>query len=467
MGFIIGKNLGGFQILRFFVYFSIPISSYGVIQAIGFDPIAWSQYAVFATLGNVNFASSFFAMQSVAAASLALISKKRNQDFSTVIMLIFLSLSNAALTIYTESIQGPILIAFALIICLFSLLSSKTRSKVPSIVFCASVSIVGLLIALGSLGRGFLGRYLYQETLLYRTDYWRAGLSMIADSPIFGKGPDSYGEWYRRSRDFIATTRTNPDRTANTAHNVFIDMGVSAGALAGLALFFIFLVPVAVGLRKVLNKSEFRLEFQAIWILVFMYLLQALISINQIAISSWGWLMVGLLWGMNQLESSGELKSRIQGARSSKKSTQNLNDINDIERIQRLGVTGTQNSTPGEYLISVVMGFLGVLLVVPALKADMQFYSALNSGNLGKMKIISNQFGSNQAHAEETLFRMGSEPNSVRKEFALQTLNRYPNSVYTLRVLYDLTELGDPNHIAAVRKLKSLDPLNPNLTSLK
>jgi hypothetical protein len=47
--------------------------------------------------------------------------------------------------------------------------------------------------------------------------------------PLTGVGMDSYGDWYRRSRDAQALILPGPNTTTNAAHNVFIDVFAYGG----------------------------------------------------------------------------------------------------------------------------------------------------------------------------------------------------------------------------------------------
>ena len=58
---------------------------------------------------------------------------------------------------------------------------------------------------------------------------------MIKNHPWFGVGLDSYGDWYRASRTLAATIRRGPSTVSNAAHNVFIDIGATAGIFALIA----------------------------------------------------------------------------------------------------------------------------------------------------------------------------------------------------------------------------------------
>lgn len=445
MGQVAAKILGVVGILSGFTLCSVPISIYGLFQALEIDPFPWSQRAIFSTLGNINFSSAYFAMVSVASLFLALICKKDLQSKVKTLLLVLYSMGNAWLSLVTTSIQGPVLI-FSTIVLIFSILTLRSfSSKFAITLFLFSIISFALVFVFGAFGHGPLGRVLLQQTLLFRSDYWRAGISMIADSPLLGKGPDSYGEWYRRFRDITAVTRTGPERTANTSHNIFIDMGVNSGFFASTLLLFIFLTPLFLVLRRSLSLIKLDLGVLAIWSLTAMYFLQAQISINQIGISSWGWLFAGSLWAAaRQPESQTRIKDKINSRPlSSPKTTKKA-----------------LTSSPSEFLNSTLFLAIGVVLIFPALNSDIKVYSAIKSGDATSLISASKMTGSNLAHKEEAVFRMSSLPAENRKDYVREVVERYPSSIYSWRVLYDLTEPGSNERINAAYNLRSLDPLN-------
>jgi hypothetical protein len=67
------------NLIRSFVLTSFPLTLYALIQLVGMDPIAWSQMAPFATLGNINFSSAFFGLASIVQGVLVLHSRTSGQ----------------------------------------------------------------------------------------------------------------------------------------------------------------------------------------------------------------------------------------------------------------------------------------------------------------------------------------------------------------------------------------------------
>ena len=77
-------------ILRVFLMVSFFETVYAFIQIGKQDPLNWSIFDIFGTLGNANFLSAFLGMSSLVTASLILV--KKNQIANRIFLIIFLSL---------------------------------------------------------------------------------------------------------------------------------------------------------------------------------------------------------------------------------------------------------------------------------------------------------------------------------------------------------------------------------------
>jgi O-antigen ligase len=111
----------------------------------------------------------------------------------------------------------------------------------------------------GFLQKGPLSTLLYQDSITYRGDYWRAGIRMISEHPLFGVGFDSFGDYYFRYRDLTSATRRGPLIYTNSAHNYFIDFAANGG-LFYLLLYLLFtsfeIYFLVVNLRPDFNKKS-------------------------------------------------------------------------------------------------------------------------------------------------------------------------------------------------------------------
>ncbi|HUG66752.1 MAG TPA: O-antigen ligase family protein [Pirellulaceae bacterium] len=112
---------------------------------------------------------------------------------------------------------------------------------------CGSlVAIVALAVSVGGLDLLVLTES--SKSLLYRVQYWRAALAMIADAPWFGCGPGNFQESY------TAYKLPEASETIADPHNFLLEIWSTAGTPAMLA-FLGVLVCFALQLRSGLPAS--------------------------------------------------------------------------------------------------------------------------------------------------------------------------------------------------------------------
>jgi hypothetical protein len=84
---------------------------------------------------------------------------------------------------------------------------------------------------------------------------------------------------------------------SNAAHNVFLDIS-SSGGFPLLLIYLILVIYTLVSAIRVLKRSrEFNAPFVAIFAGWVAYQVQSLISINQLGLAIWGWVLTGLIIG--------------------------------------------------------------------------------------------------------------------------------------------------------------------------
>jgi O-antigen ligase len=267
---------------------------YGIIQALKLDPIGWvNQYSpVIGFLGNPNFQSSFVGFSGVMIFAL-LISKDVKPLYRAGY---FLYLVAAAYVIKeTDSQQGFLVLLGGIAVVVFIWI---TRSKIKFLTIPSLLAgFVGVvLVTLGSLNSGPLASVLYKASVTYRGDYWRAGWKMSLENPLFGVGLDSYGDWYRRARTVEATVRRGPDVVSNAAHNVLLDLS-SNGGFPLLIIYLFMMVLVVIAAIKVVKRTEgFEPVFAGLFAVWIAYQAQSIISLNQLGLAVWGWIISCLLY---------------------------------------------------------------------------------------------------------------------------------------------------------------------------
>jgi O-antigen ligase len=265
---------------------------YNIIQLADADPIAWNNpYGlILGTLGNSDFAAALLAICSVATLWLA-----RMYASKVAIALSLLVLVGVQFVVMLESDvrQSLILFAFGIAVIVYSELVQK--SKPISLAWGGLVSLGGLLALLGTLQIGPLTKLLFKESITYRGDYWRAAWRMFTDNPAFGVGLGNYGDYFNRYRDAAQVARRGPAVGSDVAHSMPLDFLAMGGLTLGIAYLALVIYSVYLVISKIrsldgVNKQQGYIVFS----LLGAYLLQSLISIDQIGLAVWGWIFIGV-----------------------------------------------------------------------------------------------------------------------------------------------------------------------------
>jgi O-antigen ligase len=425
---------------------ALPMTIYCLVQMAGRDPIGWSEFATFGTLGNVNFLSAFFGMTSIACLALAF-----NKLFRATsrLMLVLLAFLDIYIAYSTGSIQGVVIFVAGL----FSIVLIRLRyynTKLQPLLLGTYLVILATSVCAGILGllnKGPLAPILYQQSLIFRMDYIHAGWEMTLRKPIFGVGLDSYGDWYREARGEITTLRTGVDRISNSAHNIFLDVSSNGGVVLGISFLMIVLIAGVSALRFLKSESQFDPYFAAIASVWFAYQVQALVSINQIGVGVWGWLLSGALIGYGQIS----VKSSQQEENVARKS------------VSKKSFRGAQLSARDS--IAAISGFaIGILFSAPPVSADIDYRSANLSGDISRITAAVNKLGGTQFHKELALdFALRSNREAEVGILAKELVLEYPRSFFGWRVLSVLSASTPSDRELALNRARALDPYNPEL----
>jgi O-antigen ligase len=409
---------------------------YGLVQAVGKDPQKWSNpYApVIGTLGNPNFVAAFLGMGMAFACSYLVASKV---DFKIKI----LSVLYICIALYdilkSDAQQGFVVSAISFGLVGYFLLKSKYPSLSFRLIYLGAASIATAFAVLGTLQKGPLAAYLYKASVTYRGDYWQAGWKMFIDHPWFGVGLDSYGDYYRATRTLAATIRRGPSTVSNAAHNVFIDIAATAGIFALAA----YLIVIAIGFRAAWNISKRSKSFDPFFVSVFVawigYLVQSVISINNIALGIWGWALPGILVAIDRLQTSDSKKpEKIQSA-----------DFSSMAMVMGLVAGG-------------VIGFF-------PFNSDANFRHALESGNQDAIYSASLKWPTDAARINYAV-RIFDQNNEQTKavELAREAIKLSPRNFDAWMYLYSQESVSGNEKREILDRLKMLDPINPELAKL-
>ena len=448
------KNLFKISILT-----GVIFSFYGIIQMSGRDFVSWNNpyNAVISTVGNPNFASALMAVFSVLAFSILFV-----KNFSTtfkILAIICMSMSVTAI-VSSDSRQGLVSLAFA-IAFFSSIYLYSIRRKLGWIVISLSAISSALAIA-GMLQKGPLAALLYKPSVSVRGFYWDAAIEMFKSYPLTGVGFDHYGYYFKEVRSVEYPLRYGFDLTSNNAHNTFLQMFSTGGLLLGLSYLLLVISTLVIGLKLVKdsdsNQRVISLGLLSAWIA---FQAQSVISIDNIGISVWGWLLNGAIFGL-----------------ASRKDLQN----NLIEQSKSSKISKNQ-ITVFPFLISTVVLIPTLILSVLLMRIESNTSvasSVLNdyASQPNKSSAVSQQLlrllDQHSSYVLENkiadpnykiqivydLFNSGEQQESIRA--ANEVVKNNPRNLYALDAVALLSkEIKDPTaEIQARKSIEKLDPWN-------
>lgn len=416
------------------------------------DFVGWNNpYGnILGTLGNPNFIGSFLGIFLAAYLGYGL-SKSAPAWFKYSMLLV---LPVTAFEIYDSSaIQGRVVGLSGIAIIGFFILRSKFGSVVTSI-YSGLIGIVGIFSVLGALQIGPLTSIIYKTSVSLRGQYWLAGWNAGEESPLYGVGMDAFGDWYRRSRDLHALDLPGVNTVVNAAHNVPLDMF----AFGGWPLFITYLLIMAAGglallrcMRRQKNYDPLLVVLTTSW---FGYQLQSIISINQIGLAIWGWVLTGAAIAYERIS-----REKVAGTKTSESKQQVSNRKRNAESEQMKAV-----------LISGLCGLIGLLVALPPFTADSKWRSGQLSQSVemleGTMKpSYFNPQNSTKYATNIQILEQSNLPELAHK-YALEAVKWNPEAFDLWKTLYLVRNSTAEQKSLALQNMKRLDPLNPDVTSV-
>ena len=405
---------------------------YGVIQYLKLDPFDWiNPYSpVFGVFGNPNFQASFLGISATAAIAYSL--QKNKPGLYRIVWFSFIPVT--LFVIYqSKSQQGFLVFAAGSSVVLYLWLKShmKLSKLAPVYIFSWGISI--LLVLVDILQKSPWSPILYKPSVTFRGDFWRTGWNITTDNPIFGKGLDSYNDYYRLYRDRVTAER-NPTAMVDSAHNVFLDIS-SGGGFPLLIIYCALILLVLISILKVIRREkEFNAGFAGIagaWIA---YFAQSIISINQIGLAVWGWVLSGVIIGY-------EVNTR--------------KDITGIDLIKK----------PIQEKLAIAFGLLlGLAISLPLIITDGQFRSTIKAGDVIRIEQNLDQW-------PQSVIRM----NLVAQIFidggfaeraliiSQKAVKLKPRNFEAWEKIYLNPTVDENTKSRALLKMRELDPFNPNL----
>jgi O-antigen ligase/Tfp pilus assembly protein PilF len=278
-----------------------PVTVYGLAQAAGLEPLSWQAVEggpqVFATFGNANFFAAWLGAV-VPLCAWAALSRAVSPGARAGAAVLGVGAAVAAYA--SHSLQGPAAATAGLAVVAVAALGAgdeRSRRRAPLLLAAGGALAVAAGVALAA-GVGPLAaiRTGALTSLDTRVGKWQAALAMWADHPLLGVGLDGYADWYHRYRSAEVAAESGLARTADTAHNVVLDLLASGGLL--LALSYLAVVgftgwALVGGLRRLRGEDRLLLGgLGGAWVA---YQVQSLVSIDVPPLAALHWVLAGTI----------------------------------------------------------------------------------------------------------------------------------------------------------------------------
>jgi O-antigen ligase len=415
------------------------------------DFIGWSNpYGeILGLFGNPNFISAFLGMFLVG--TIAMLLQPKLQLKWRVLGLLVAGVTFFEI-VQSRAIQGIVVSAGGIaLVGLFYFLAKKTKPLWVG-AYVTAISILATLSIFGALQRGPF-TFIYKRSVSLRGTYWESAIEMGVQNPFSGVGMDAYGDWYRRARPPRALTDTPGIETVtNAAHNVLLDFF----AYGGFPLFFSYLAILSVGVNALLKvarrKKSYDGVFVAIAVVWVCYQVQALISINQIGLAIWGWVLTGAL---------------ISFERASRKS-ESVEPHGSSSKANRTRTSNVVHENISSGLIAGIGLVVGLIVALPPIAADNKWRTALQSRTLEKIEsaLTPSYFNpsNSQKYAAAINLLVNNNLPDLALKYAKASVDFNPEDFTAWFQLYSLTNSSPEDKATALANLKRLDPRNPDVT---
>ena len=414
---------------------------YDLLQTFNHDPIKWNNNYnhIIGFLGNPDFESAFLGICGVAVVSYFLSQGQKIVNRS--LALIYL-LATVYLIHRSGAQQGLLVFGAGSAIVLYIYLKVNFQHKQwLSNGFLFVTLTIGFLVLGGIFQKGPLSSILYKTSVRQRGFYWHAAIKMMNQHPIFGVGLDSYGDWYLKVRSANAAFHT-PITQSNAAHNVFLDFGANGGYPLLILNLTLTAYTIFCSWKLIRMSKQFDWKFTSIFGAWIAFELQSIVSINQIGLAVWGWILGGLILGYC-------FKSKLQS------------EIEVSPRRTSRNVISLKNKNNS--LMGILLGIcVGLALAAPYFVADKATRDAFNSRNVSKIISAVSKSPTDDGRVLQAASALaGSKLIPQAKEMVLKVIKNNPRNYNAWDLLRQISTPGSKDYKLAVGKLNYLNPQIP------
>ena len=301
------------QVRNWILIVGTVLSFYGLLQTFGHDPFKWVLLYnhVVGTLGNPDFFSGIVGAAAIASVWLLLTEGDARFRIAGVALLLL----ELFVLKRCGSIQGVGAFALGSVILLISRLW-QVKEKI-GIVVSLVVGIGSIPVILGLLDQGPLARFVYRGSFQSRVDYWHAALNMFKAHPLTGVGLDRFGQNYGQYAPQIQVVQ---GQASDNAHNVFLQLLATGGLMVILPYLFLLatiFVTAVQGIRKKSGKEQIdAVALFSIWISL---LFISAISIDNLGVAVWFWIIGGTLYGATKLSTAEKPPAKLKSGKQAKR----------------------------------------------------------------------------------------------------------------------------------------------------
>ena len=417
----------------------------------GHDIFNWKNpyNSILGTFGNPNFISAFLGMFVTALCGLFFVSKIKLKHKSIIGLVILASIYMIKESL---SIQGFLVSIAGISIVIFFYLRSAANGKLVVMAYSGVIGVGGLFVLFGTLQKGPLSSLLYKPSVSYRGEYWQAGINMGAQNPFTGIGMDSYGTFYRKFRASSAAISPGVNVQTDTAHNVFIDIFAGVGILGLICYLVLIGLILKASYKLAISRRAYDPVFVILFASWFTYQLQSFISINQIGLAIWGWVLGGALLAYSRFTDREEQLQRLIPT----------GKVENLKKPKK-GIKATNVPISAAQALSLFAGcVLGFVVGLPPFLSDVKMRQAMLSKDPEMVIAQSLAWPQDASRSNRAIVALANNGLIERaKELAVQAAQKFPEDYATFFTLHELSPDGSTEKEAYRSKLHALDPLNP------
>lgn len=298
------------QIRSWILIMGSILSIYGLLQTFGHDPFKWVLLYnhVVGTLGNPDFFSGIVGAAAIACVWLLFTEKDLRFRVAGLILLLL----ELFILKRCGSIQGFGAFALGLVVLLISRIWQI--QKKTGIVVALVVGIGSIPVILGLIDKGPMARFVYRGSFQSRVDYWHAAWSMFKAHPLTGVGLDRFGQNYGQYAPQIQVVQ---GQTSDNAHNVFLQLLATGGLLVIVPYLFLLSVIFISAIRGIKSATgKERMNTVALFSIWLSLLFISAISIDNLGVAVWFWIIGGALYGISRQPEAGKPAVKLKSGKT-------------------------------------------------------------------------------------------------------------------------------------------------------